>query len=81
MKFLQWSFISSVMFFLCECSSIPKSVEQWRIRLKYQKVGDETMAYKTYGDKTKPAVVLLHGLPTSSYLYRNIASKIAQQGF
>jgi len=81
MKFLQWSFISSVIVFLCGCSSIPKSVEQWRIGLKYQKVGDETMAYKTYGDKTKPAVVLLHGLPTSSYLYRNIAPKIAQQGF
>jgi haloalkane dehalogenase len=81
MKFLQWGFISSIIVFVCGCSGIPKSVEQWRSGLKYQKVGSETMAYKTYGDITKPAVVLLHGLPTSSYLYRNIAPKIAEQGF
>lgn len=81
MKFLQWGFISSIIVFVCGCSSMPKSVEQWRTGLKYLKVGGETMAYRTYGDKSKPAVVLLHGLPTSSYLYRNIAPKIAEQGF
>lgn len=81
MKFLQRSFISSITAFVCGCSSMPKSVEQWRTGLQYQKVGGETMAYRSYGDKTKPVVVLLHGLPTSSYLYRRIAPKIAEQGF
>lgn len=62
-------------------SRAPKSVEQWRTELRYQQVGGDTMAYRTYGDKSKPAVVMLHGLPTSSYLYREIAPRIAEQGY
>lgn len=81
MKLLQWGFISGVIAFVCGCSGVPKSVEQWRAGLRFQQIDGETMAYRTYGDIKKPAVVLLHGLPTSSYLYRNIAPKIAEQGF
>lgn len=63
------------------CSSEPLSVEKWRSNLSYQKIGDFTLAYKTYGDKTNKPVVLLHGIPTSSYIYRNIAPQVAAQGY
>lgn len=63
------------------CSTIPKSVSDWRSNLKTIQIENETMAYRTYGDISKPAVILLHGLPTSSYLYRNIAPEVAAKGY
>ena len=74
--------LSSFLFLaISACSSIPKSVEEWRSNLKSEKIENQTMAYKTYGSPENPIVILLHGLPTSSYLYRNIAPEIANAGF
>ena len=39
------------------------------------------MAYLDIGNPEKPLVVLLHGEPNSSFVYRNIAPKIVAKGF
>jgi haloalkane dehalogenase len=62
-------------------TSAPVSVQAWRSELKFAQLGSASLAYKTYGDINNPALVLLHGLPTSSYLYRNIAPQVAAQGY
>lgn len=67
--------------FCAACSSIPKSVQDWRSNIKSEKIEEQVMTYKTYGELGKPVIVLLHGLPTSSYLYRNIAPSLAAKGF
>lgn len=35
--------------------------------------------YREAGDETKPTVVLLHGFPTSSHMYRNLIPALAKQ--
>ncbi len=64
-----------------ERSMAPDVVEEWRRNMSFQKIGNVSIAYKTYGDIRNPPVVLLHGIPTSSYLYRNIAPKVAEQNY
>lgn len=64
------------------CASMPSAVGEWREDQKTQMLsGELTMAYKTFGSEEDPVVVLLHGLPTSSYLYREIAPTIAAEGY
>ncbi len=43
--------------------------------------GPLKMHYVDYGSITNPIVLLLHGEPTWSYLYRNMITAIAQHGF
>lgn len=38
---------------------------------------DSTMAYREAGDPAAPVALFLHGNPTSSYIWRNILSKVA----
>lgn len=49
---------------------------------KFINVGDRVqMAYLDLGNIDDPVVLLLHGEPSSAFLYRNIAPQIAAQGF
>ncbi len=43
------------------------------------KVGDVEVFYREAGDKTAPTIVLLHGFPTSSQMYRNLIPQLAKQ--
>lgn len=47
------------------------------IVLPTRPVLDSVMAYREAGDPAAPAVLLLHGNPTSSYIWRNIIPQIA----
>ncbi|MFT7559352.1 MAG: haloalkane dehalogenase [Flavobacteriales bacterium] len=80
-KILKLAFVATIFSLLAACASSPKSVDTWRDGLKSVDIGNERMAYKTYGDPGNTPVVLLHGMPTSSYLYRNIAPSIAAEGY
>lgn len=53
-------------------------LEEHRANLKTVTVGGDNLSYLEYGagDKT---LILLHGLPTSSLLYRKVAQQIAEQ--
>jgi pimeloyl-ACP methyl ester carboxylesterase len=48
----------------------------WRLSKTYDAVGG-TVAYDVLGDG--PPVVLVHGAPSWSYLWRNVASELAQR--
>ena len=47
------------------------------VTLPHIDVLDSTMAYREAGDHKAPAAILLHGNPTSSYIWRNIIPLIA----
>jgi pimeloyl-ACP methyl ester carboxylesterase len=45
----------------------------------YVKVDDVNIFYREAGDPTKPTVLLLHGFPTSSLMYRNLIPLLADR--
>lgn len=57
------------------------TIAQHRAQLKTFAVQGEQMAYLDLGNPEGMPVVLLHGMPTSSFLYRNIAPVLAAKGF
>ncbi|ATC96371.1 alpha/beta fold hydrolase [Pseudoalteromonas tunicata] len=42
-------------------------------------VAKQTIFYREAGDVKAPTIVLLHGFPTSSHMYRNLIPKLAEQ--
>lgn len=73
--------ILSVLLALMGCASIPKSVETYRESLNFYEVDGNKIAYLDKGLKTGQVIVLLHGLPSSSYLYRNIVEPLVGKGY
>ncbi|ESS67825.1 haloalkane dehalogenase DhmA [Methyloglobulus morosus KoM1] len=72
----------ALMFFVIDgCSSIPKSVEDRRNSLSYFEVDGDRLSYTDKGPQNAQVIVLLHGLPSSSYLYRNIIDPLVNKGF
>lgn len=51
--------------------------EVHRSTLNSTEVGGHSIAYLDIGDPADPAVILIHGIPTSSYLFRDVAPAIA----
>src|SRR5579871_3876340 len=50
-----------------------------RITYHIVKVDGVNVFYREAGDATKPSVVLLHGFPSSSHMFRNLIPKLATQ--
>ena len=46
---------------------------------RYARIGDHRLFYREAGDPDSPAVVLLHGFPTSSYMFRNLVPALADR--
>ena len=44
----------------------------------YADVHSSKMFYREAGDKNAPTIVLLHGFPTSSHMYRNLIPLLAK---
>lgn len=42
------------------------------------KVAEQDIFYREAGDKNAPTIVLLHGFPTSSHMYRDLIPKLAE---
>jgi len=42
-------------------------------------VEDQSIFYREAGDKNAPTIVLLHGFPTSSHMYRNLIPELAEK--
>ena len=61
--------------------SIDQSLAAHRARLQKLGVSGGTIAYLDEGPKDGTPIVLVHGMPTSSWLYRNIAASLAANGF
>ena len=49
--------------------------------LERVELGGNTLAYLDVGAENAPAVMLIHGIPTSSYLFRDVAPEIAAAGY
>jgi haloalkane dehalogenase len=56
------------------------TLAEHRARLKYFGVDGGTLAYLDAGPRDGHPVVLVHGMPTSSWLYRNVADQLATGG-
>ncbi len=66
---------------LAGCASMPSAVREYRSRLSYASIQGETIAFLDAGPRDGEVVVLTHGLPTSSYLYRNVVPLLVAQGY
>lgn len=51
------------------------------IRLPRISVYGSDMAYRSMGDRRKPAALFLHGNPTSSYIWRNIMPAVSELAY
>ena len=52
---------------------------QARIRYRTAKAGPATIFYREAGDPRHPALLLLHGFPTSSHMFRNLIPLLADR--
>ncbi len=50
---------------------------QPKISYRNKKVGDVNIFYREAGSPSRPTVVLLHGFPSSSHMYRDLIPKLA----
>lgn len=48
-----------------------------QVQGKYETVGGVKVFYREAGDPTAPTVVLLHGTPSSSFMFRNLIPRLA----
>ena len=48
------------------------------VRYKTININEITLFYREAGEKTKPCILLLHGFPTSSHMFRNLIPLIAE---
>lgn len=49
--------------------------------LNYKTINGQALAYLDFGPREGRTVILLHGIPTSSLLYRDVAEEIASNGY
>ncbi|MDQ0643135.1 alpha/beta fold hydrolase [Microbacterium murale] len=50
-------------------------------RRQFRLSGGETLSYLAGGDPSRPAVLLLHGFPNSSEMFREIAQELSESAF
>lgn len=58
-----------------------KSLKQHRKAQKHVQVADGKMAYLDLGDREGEPILLVHGIPTSSWLYRYVTDGLRKEGF
>lgn len=59
--------------------SLENSVPITKVSYKTVKVGDLDIFYRAAGRKDAPTVLLLHGFPTSSHMFRNLIPALADE--
>ncbi|SNR31973.1 haloalkane dehalogenase [Lutibacter agarilyticus] len=73
-------------FFFIGCKKNKHTIEKIDFfsnkQYNYETIGDSLkMAYLDIGNRKDPIILLMHGEPNSSFLYRNIAPKLVKQHF
>ncbi|MCA0907241.1 alpha/beta hydrolase [Ruegeria marisrubri] len=48
------------------------------VNFRAEKIGEVNVAYREAGDPSRPTVLLLHGFPTSSHMFRNLIPELAK---
>ena len=64
-------FLTSILFATLASASEP------RVTYHNEKVDNVNIFYREAGSPSKPTIVLLHGFPSSSHMYRNLIPKLA----
>lgn len=59
----------------------PQTIEAHRQHLKYIKTEGGLMAYLDLGDRQGKPLLLVHGVPTSSWLYRRMTVLLVEMGY
>ena len=62
-----------------QSSAVEEQVEYHPVRYGVQKVGNLDIFFREAGDPRNPAIVLLHGFPTSSHMYREVLRGLADK--
>ncbi len=62
--------ILAVFIMICAASNV--QAIPGNVRYGVEKVGDQEIFFREAGDPSKPAIVLLHGFPSSSHMYREL---------
>ncbi|MGI9354555.1 MAG: alpha/beta fold hydrolase [Rhizobiaceae bacterium] len=57
-------------------SGATQSAQQ--VRYRSEKIEGLKIAYREAGDRSKPTMLLLHGFPTSSHMFRNLIPRLAK---
>ena len=57
----------------------PASASAVKLLHRTVKVGDLEIFYREAGPKDAPAILLLHGFPTSSQMFRNLIPQLADK--
>ena len=60
-------------------AAVSASVSEFQTHFKTIKVSGQDIFYREAGAKDAPTIVLLHGFPTSSHMYRNLIPKLAEK--
>ncbi len=68
-------FLTSILF--ATLASAATSASEPRVTYRNEKVDNVNIFYREAGSPTKPTIVLLHGFPSSSHMYRNLIPKLA----
>lgn len=64
------------------CASMPASVQAWRAGLSTATTPDgQRLAYLDAGPRDGEVIVLTHGLPTNSYLFREVIPALTSHGY
>ncbi len=50
-----------------------------RVSYRSETIGNVDIAYREAGDPSRPTVLLLHGFPTSSHMFRNLIPELAKR--
>lgn len=56
----------------------PKTQNSAQIAYKTAKIDGLDIFYREAGDRSKPTILLLHGFPTSSFMFRNLIPQLAK---
>ena len=59
-----------------DANTVPPATQ---VHYRYEQVGDVKVFYREAGSPSAPTVLLLHGFPTSSAMYRNLIPQLADR--
>src|SRR5579871_3369921 len=77
-----WTLVSALLTITALAVGAPRAaLAQQSVKVSHRtvKVGDLDIFYREAGPKDAPAILLLHGFPTSSQMFRNLIPALADK--
>jgi pimeloyl-ACP methyl ester carboxylesterase len=59
-------------------AEVTASIHHGQVFYRQETIGGITIAYREAGDPSQPTILLLHGFPTSSHMFRNLIPVLAR---